>query len=328
MNFEIKQKIFNKIKEYDRIMLFRHIRIDGDCTGATKGLKALISETWPEKEVYIIDGEHSDFLEFTGKDDEEIPDEDYKSALAIVLDTATESRISNQKFKLCREIIKIDHHIPVDNYGDYQWVEEERSSCSEMIVDFYLSFKDEFKMSQSAATHLYMGIVTDSGRFKYRGVNGDTLRCAGALLDQNINTELLYAHLYLEPYETLKFRSAVYEKMQMTDEGVAYIYIDRAMREQFGISIDEAAACVNLLDSIIGCLCWIAFIETDAEDGSIRVRMRSRFVSINTVAEKYHGGGHACASGATVYSKEEAQMLIKDASEAVKSYKATNEGWL
>ncbi len=328
MNTDIKNIILSKIKEYDRIMLFRHIRIDGDCTGATKGLKAIIKETWPHKEVLIVDNEHSDFLAFTGNDDEAVSDEYYKDALAIVLDTATESRISNQKFKLCREIIKIDHHIPLDNYGNYRWIEEERSSCSEMIVDFYLTFRDELKMSREAATHLYMGIVTDSGRFKYRGVNGDTLRLAGALLDFNIDTEMLYAHLYLESYENLKFRSAVYENMHLTEGGVAYIYIDHAMRKKFGITVDEAAACDNLLDSILGCLCWIAFIETEQDDGAIRVRIRSRFVSINTVAEGYRGGGHACASGATVFSRSEADALIADADKAVREYKATHEGWL
>ena len=54
-NIEIMNTILQKIKEYDRIMIFRHIRNDGDCVGATKGLKAIINLTWPEKKVYIID---------------------------------------------------------------------------------------------------------------------------------------------------------------------------------------------------------------------------------------------------------------------------------
>ena len=62
MNHEIKLQILNKIKEYDRIMLFRHIRNDGDCVGATKGLKRLIELTWPEKEVYLIDADRSAYL--------------------------------------------------------------------------------------------------------------------------------------------------------------------------------------------------------------------------------------------------------------------------
>ena len=55
MNYEVKKKIFEKIKEYDRIMLFRHVRNDGDCVGATKGLKRILQLTWPEKEILLID---------------------------------------------------------------------------------------------------------------------------------------------------------------------------------------------------------------------------------------------------------------------------------
>ena len=191
MNHEIKLQILNKIKEYDRIMLFRHVRTDGDCVGATKGFKRIIELTWPEKEVYLIDADQAEYLRFMGPEDEEVADSLYESALAIVLDTASENRISNKKYTLCKEVIKIDHHIPVESYGSLNWVEEERSSCCEMVVDFYRTFADELKLDSIGATHLYTGMVTDSGRFKYAGVNGETMRCAGALLDIGIDTETL-----------------------------------------------------------------------------------------------------------------------------------------
>ena len=328
MNYEIKQQILNKIKENSRIMLFRHIRNDGDCVGATKGLKQLIRCTWPEKEVYIIDADTSEYLKFLGPEDAEVSDEFYASALGIVLDTASEARISNKKYKLCKELIKIDHHIPLETYGDLQWVEEERSSCCEMVVDFYCTFAEELQLDSYGATCLYTGMVTDSGRFKYSSVNGDTLRCAAVLLDIGIDTDTLFAHLYLNSYDALKFTAYVYEQMQQTENGVAYIVVDRAMQEQFHLTLEQASACVNDLDSIHGCIAWIAFIETGDIQNTIRVRLRSRFVHINSIAEKYRGGGHACASGATLYDREEIDMLLRDADAHVKEYKETHEGWL
>ena len=328
MNYEVKKQIFDKIKEYDRIMLFRHVRNDGDCVGSTKGLKAIIQLTWPEKEVLLIDQDTAKYLEFMGPEDEEVPDEVYADALGIVIDTASEARISNKKYTLCKELIKIDHHIPLESYGCIQWVEEERSSACEMIVDFYETFKDELKIDSEAATHLYTGMVTDSGRFKYSGVNGDTMRCAGTLLDVGVDTDTLFARLYLEAFEYLKFKAHIYSKMQITENGIAYIYIDKAMQEQFNLSLEQASACVGTLDSIRGCICWMAFIENGDAEGSIRVRLRSRFVHINSIAEKYHGGGHACASGATVYGLEEMDALLADADALVKEYKETHEGWL
>ena len=328
MNYEVKLQILNKIKEYDRIMLFRHIRNDADCVGATKGLKRIIELTWPEKEVYLIDADTAEYLRFMGPEDMEVSDETYASSLGIVLDTASESRISNKKYQLCKELIKIDHHIPLENYGCIHWVEEERSSCCEMVVDFYCSFREELKLDSLGATHLYTGMVTDSGRFKYSGVNGDTLRCAAELLDIGIDTETLYANLYLDTYESLKFTAHVYEKMQQTENGVSYIFVDKAMQEQFNLTLEQASACVNDMDSIRGNIAWIAFIETGDEKDTIRVRLRSRFVHINGIAEKYRGGGHACASGATLYGKDEIALLLQDADAHVKEYKETHEGWL
>lgn len=328
MNREVKEQILQKIKEYDRIMIFRHVRNDGDCVGATKGLKRIIQLTWPEKEVYLIDQDTAAYLAFMGPEDEPVADELYTDALGIVLDTASEARISNKKYTLCKELIKIDHHIPVESYGNLQWVEEDRSSACEMVVDFYSTFKDELKLDSEAATYLYTGMVTDSGRFKYDGVSGDTLRNAAVLLDVGVDTQTLFARLYLEAFEYLKFKAHIYDRMQITENGVAYLYIDKAMQEEFSLTLEQASATVGTLDSIRGCISWMVFIETGDEKGSIRVRLRSRFVHINSIAEKYHGGGHACASGATVYSKDEVQALLADTDALVKEYKETHEDWL
>ena len=328
MNFEIKKQILDKIKEYDRIFLFRHVRNDGDCVGATKGFKEILVTSFPEKEIYLIDNETAAYLEFMGPEDEPVEEALYADALGIVLDTASEARISNKNYTLCKEIIKIDHHIPLEHYGVINWVEEERSSCCEMVVDFYETFRDELVLNSTAATHLYTGMVTDSGRFKYSGVNGNTMRCAGTLLDVGVDTDTLFARLYLEAFEYLKFKAHIYNQMQRTENGIAYIIVDKAMQEQFNLTLEQASACVGTLDSIRGCICWAVFIENGDENNSFRVRLRSRFVTINSIAEKYRGGGHACASGATVYGREEIQQLLADADAHVKEYKETHEGWL
>lgn len=327
MSHDVMQQIFDKIKSYDRIMLFRHVRMDGDCVGATKGMKGLIQATWPDKEVYIIDGQTSDYLDFMGEDDAPVADEVYADALGIVIDTASVKRISNPKYALCKEQIKIDHHIDVEQYGNISWVEEKRSSACEMIAAFYAAFRGELVLTKEAATHIYTGMVTDSGRFQYEGVTGDTLRLAALMLDAGIDTETLYAHLYLRDFASLKFKAYIYEHMQLTENGVAYLYIDRAMQEQFDLTFEAASVAISYLDSIRGSLIWLAFIE-NAESSEIRVRLRSRFVTVNQIAERYHGGGHACASGATVYSVDEMQALLREADETLKEYKATHDGWL
>ena len=228
---------------------------------------------------------------------------------------------------MCKKIIKIDHHIPVESYGDINWVEDERCSSCELITAFYDVMKDELRIDREAATYLYAGLVTDSGRFRFRSVSGDTMRLAGLLLDQGVDTDMLYANLYMKDFEEFKFEGYVLNNINITENGVAYIHINKSIMEEYGLSFEQASACVSFMDSIKNSLIWVAFIDTDNQD-EIRVRLRSRFVTINELAEKYEGGGHACASGATVHSIEQMKKLLKEADELLAEYKKANKGWL
>lgn len=325
MNTSYAREVLDTIKKYNRIIIFRHFRPDGDATGSTKGLKRILQLSFPEKEVVLQNCDFSDYLAFLGPEEEIYDDEFYREALGIVLDTATSSRISNQKFSLCKEIIKIDHHIPVESYGNINWVEEERSSCCELVAAFYYALRDELKIDTEAATYLYTGLVTDSGRFRFRSVSGETMRLAGMLLDLGVDTDILYANLYMKDFEEFKFEGYVLANIKITENGVAYVHIDKATMEEYGITLEQASACVSYMDSIKNSLIWIAFIDTDE---NIRVRLRSRFVTVNQIAEKYEGGGHASASGATVHSLEQMNELIAEADRVLGEYKKSNEGWL
>ena len=326
MNLEAMKAILEKIKEYNRIVIFRHKRPDGDAVGSTKGMREILRASFPEKEILLLNCDYSDYVAFLGGEDEPQDDEFYKSALGIVIDTATVDRISNPKYALCREIAKIDHHIDKAPYGDLMWVEEERSSSCEMIVAFYDAFRDELKLTREAATYLFTGMVTDSGRFRFRSVSGDTMRLAAILLDAGVDIDHIYAELYMKDFSILRFQGKIYKRIKRTANGVAYLYISRAMRRRLGLTHEQASAAVSYMDSIRDSMIWLAFIESD--DGSIRVRLRSRFVTVSELAEQYRGGGHACAAGATVYNKKEVQALLRAADERLCDYKANNEGWL
>lgn len=326
MNEETKKQILDKIEQYETIIVSRHIRPDGDAIGSTMGLVKILRDTYPNKKIYLVNEDFSDDLAFCGGEDS-VSDETYKDALQIVIDTGTRERISNKKYSLAKELIKIDHHIEADPYGDINWVEDFRAAACEMIADFYMTFKDKLKISPEAASYIFLGLVTDSSRFRHAEVTGETLRLAGALLDCGVNTEKLYANLYMEDFERLKLKSFVYENIKITKNGVAYIYMDKAIQEKFGLTLEAASDVVTDLKSIKNSLIWIAFIDNTAEN-SIRVRLRSRFLGINDLAKEYHGGGHEMAAGATVYSQEEMHALINDADKLLGEYKKTHEGWL
>lgn len=325
-NMQIKQSILDKIKQYDRIIITRHFRPDGDAIGSTKGLARMLELSFPQKEILVSNEDSSEYLAFLGGDDSPVSDDKFSDALVIVCDTATTDRISDKRFALGKELIKIDHHIDVKPYGDLSWVEEERSSLCEMIADFWQTFKSELTLNKEGATYLFTGMVTDSGRFKYSSVSGETMRLAGLLIDLGIDTEWIYANLGLDDFNVFKFEAYVYKKMRITKNGVAYIYVDKKMQRKFALTNEQASNVVSYLDGIKGAIVWLAFIEN--KDGSIRVRLRSRFMTINALAEKYRGGGHDRACGATLHSKKEIKLMLSDADVMVKEYKDNNTGWL
>lgn len=326
MSYEKKLAILNKIKEYDKILIFRHFRPDGDAVGSTKGLQRILQLTFPNKVVKLQNNDFCAYMSFLGGEDVLEDDAYYSDALALVLDTGTPARVSNQRYSLCKEVIKIDHHIEKEPYGDLSWVVESKSSTCEMVAEFYDTFRDELVIDETAATYIYAGMVTDSGRFRFREVSGDTMRYAGVMLDQGIDTDTLYANLYMQDFDDLKFKAYVYKKMRITENGVAYIYVDKAMQRRFGLTGEQASAVVSQLESIRGSLIWIAFI--DNKDSTIRVRLRSRFVTVSEIGDKYRGGGHACAAGATLHSKREMKALLAEADARLKEYKESHEGWL
>ncbi len=326
MNEDIKRKILDKIEEYDSIVIGRHFRPDGDAIGSTKGLERILKLTYPEKRIYLSSSDYSDYLSFLGGDDGEVSDEIISSSLAIILDTATLDRISYKKLASAKEIIKIDHHIKCEDWPALEWIEDYRSSCSEMIADFYNTFRDKLRIDSEAATAIYTGMVTDSGRFSYSSTSGETLRMAAVMLDEGVDVELLMARLELKDISFYRYREAIFEKVNITESGLAWVYVDSGFQSKWNLTREEASESVSFMSSIKGSICWIAFIDNG--DGTIRVRLRSRFMTVDSLASRYHGGGHDRASGATCYSKEEMEALIKDADALVAAYKASNGGWM
>ncbi len=327
MNEQVKKQILERIKEYDKIIIGRHFRPDGDAVGSTNGLYEILKASFPEKTINVVNEDYSNYVAFLDDDKAVFPDDYYSDALFISVDTATFDRLSNKKAGLAKELIKIDHHVDIAPYGDISWVEDWRSSACEMIVDFYMTFKGELKITKRAATCLYTGMITDSGRFRYASTSGSTMRAAAELLDVGIDIETIQAHLDLQEFDYYKFEAHVLENMEITPNGVAYVVVTREMQERFNLDNEQASNAVGFMSGIKGSLVWLAFIENPFND-EIRVRLRSRFMTINKLAEQYSGGGHENAAGATVHSMDEVKELVMKADELVKEYKASHDGWM
>lgn len=311
------EHILKKIKEFDTIIIHGHYRPDGDCIGSQYGLMHIIKATYPSKNV-IITGETSDFVSFIGAptllEDESL----FENALSICVDCATSERLSDTRYNKAKYSIKIDHHIDVEKYGDYQYVDTTAPACAQIITEFYLKFKDELIMTKEAATALYVGISTDTGRFKFDSVNSRTFMAAAALVDFGVDLGYIDNQLSVETLQTLKLKGYCLSNFKMTENGFAYIIMKRDTINEFGVSDEDAAAQVSTISTIEGCPVWAIFMEYPTE---IRIRLRSRGPVVNLLAEEYGGGGHAKASGARLNDWTQLDEFVKNADTLVKKYK-------
>ena len=306
MNIKKGQEVLNKLKEYNTIIIHRHVNPDPDALGSQGGLQKVLQTSFPEKKVYVV-GEEVEGLKFLNRMDE-IEDEVYNGALVIVCDTANEERISDKRFIKGEFIIKIDHHPNREPYGDLLWVDTSYSSTSEMLVDFFVEFNQVLQVTKDAAKLLYAGIIGDTGRFLYDNTTSRTLRLAGELLESSFNPTEIYQELYTTSIETAKLQGFILQQFQVTKNGLASIFITKKIMEEFNVSPIEAANLVNSMANIEGNQIWVLFIEYDEE---IRVRIRSKKTEIHTTAYLFNGGGHPLASGASVKDMNEGAQLLR-----------------
>lgn len=302
----MKAKILDAIQQYDTIIIHRHIRPDPDAIGSQGALAELIKESFPDKEVYTV-GEEDESLTFLYRMDE-ITDDKYKGALVIVCDTANQPRISDDRYNNGDMLIKIDHHPNEDKYGDIIWVDTSASAVSEMIYEFYLFGKEKgLKLNEKAASLIYAGIVGDTGRFLFSNTTEKTFQYVSELVSSGLNFTKIYDDLYKRRIELVHLNGYVLQHFTLED-GVGVMKLPKTILEQFNVTASEASLLVNAFSDVEGLIAWVFFIE---EDDQIRVRFRSKGPVVNTIANRFNGGGHPLAAGATIYSWDEVDEIVK-----------------
>ncbi|SOC03234.1 phosphoesterase RecJ-like protein [Ureibacillus xyleni] len=314
----MKRHIIDTIEQYDTIIIHRHVRPDPDAYGSQFGLKKLLEANYPNKSIYAV-GEHDHSLTFIATPDS-INDEIYQNALVIVTDTANTERIDDSRYKNGAFLIKIDHHPNDDQYGDALWVDTNASSCSEMIYELYAEGKDykNWILPDLAARALFTGIVGDTGRFLYPSATVKTFEIAGQLIRYNFDRNEVFNSMYEKEANLLHLQGYMYENFQMDENGAVYIKLTKEILNKFQVTSSDTSLLVGSFSNIKGVTAWLIFVE---EENQIRVRLRSKGPIINQLAKKYNGGGHPLASGATVYSWEEADRAIEDLKELCREYK-------
>lgn len=301
-------KALDAIKQYDVIVIHRHTSPDGDAMGSQIGLKRIIEHNFPDKQVYAVGDDARRFSFMDGSQMDEISDDVYDGALAIVLDTSANSLISDDRYKLADLRIRIDHHIFVEDIAEIDIDDTSFESCCGLVT--YLAREWGLDVPVDAAKALFTGLVTDSGRFRYDSTTPRTFDLASFLLSKGFSATSIYNELYQDEFKYVKLRAEFVTAIRFTPANVAYIYTDLARVAQTGMEAQAVSrGMVNCMGEIKGVNTWVNF--TECEQG-VLCEIRSKNRNINQIAVAHGGGGHLKASGATLKDRQEAQIVLDE----------------
>ena len=302
------EKIIALIEKYDKIIIHRHQKPDGDALGSQLGLLGIIRDSYPEKQVYAVGDmtPRSAFMAETPMD--EIDDSVYEGALAIILDTSAKELICDSRYTMAEATARLDHHLFVEKIADEEVTDSSFESCCGLVAA--MAMEAGLSVSAASAKALYTGMITDSGRFRYSSTTANTFRVAAFLIDKGFDTADIYRNLYSDELFFIQLRAKFVLRINVTPDRVGYIYTTKEEAAEYGAdSFTLSRGMVNVMSEVKGIDSWVNFTETES---GVLCEIRSSLYNINPIAVKYGGGGHQMASGATLKNREEAMSLLED----------------
>lgn len=313
------EKLLKNIEEFDSIVIFGHIAPDGDCFGSQIALRQSLSLAYPNKHIYAVGSGYRRFSKFIAEVDT-IDDHIIEQSLAILVDSNDLPRAEDQRINLAKAWIKIDHHIDAGTFtqGDFVVVED-ASSCCEIITDMLRELN--LPVDKTVANALFLGILTDTGRFQFVKDFPKAFEQAKYLCEKGANPEELNRILNITNESSLAFKGYVYSNYKKSKKGVIYLYIDYKTILEFGLTPSKAGGMVNLISNIYGYPIWAFFCEN--ENGTCHAEFRSNGPEVQPVALRHGGGGHKKAAGVTLstFESETLDKIVAELDEAIEKYK-------
>lgn len=312
----IIKQIFKKIKAYDEIVIARHIGPDPDAIASQMALRDSIKLTFPDKKVLAVGVGVAKFRSYGHLD--KMDYNELNNPLLITLDVPNMNRIDGIEGLNYKEIIKIDHHPKEDIPAIVEWTDIEACSTCQMIGELILNTK--LKINEKIASNLFLGIISDSDRFVLKNTTAKALRVTADLIEKvNLDFTPLYDILYMRSINEIRFQAYIANNLEITENNFGFIELTPEIIHQFNVDFATASNMINNFNFINELLVWI-FISYDEKNDLYKINLRSRGPVINTIANKYNGGGHKYASGCRIKNKEDIELLKKELDEACKEF--------
>jgi phosphoesterase RecJ-like protein len=304
----MKTDLKKLIKNNDKIIILRHKDPDLDAYGSQFGLYYALKQAYPDKKILAVGDtntlNNSWPLDLANR-------EEYRESLVFILDTVARQMLKGDDYIEAKTLVLIDHHINQPDIRYDHYVKDiNASSCSEIV--FHLLQKMKIKIPIQAAQALYMGIVSDTGRFIFNNTNATTFETAGALLRLGVDIQGAYDAMYAESLSMKRLKALFFNTVSYTEHNVAYRKNDSDFMKDHDVDVHTVSrGLVNQMAGAFEVPIWANFTFDD-RIGKILCELRARTISIIEVARKYGGGGHAQACGCTVDTWEDTDKVLKD----------------
>lgn len=292
------EKLKNLIDEANTIGVVSHVNPDGDNLGSSLGFARALRNYGKDTEVVGHDT-IDNYLKFLP--DLEFYENNYKDSydLLLILDASEIERIGDAQSVAVnsKKTAVVDHHLGGKITSDLNIIHPEAPATCQLIYEIIQRIG--MPLDEKTANLLFTGIVTDTGRFMYYDTNRETFEIAGKLLDAGADKENIYSALYQnKPIDVLKFETDLIANAEfMGDRVFAIASIDKV--DQYGVQMGDSEHIVNILRDLEGIS--ISMLVKEYGNGEYKVSMRSKGIDISKTARENGGGGHANASGFSIF---------------------------
>ena len=298
-------KLLNKIKEYNKITIYKHVKPDGDCVFSSLALYQFLKDNFSNKQIKIVGKDEYDLITVNHK----CSDAFIQESLGISLDTATSSRIDDFRALACKYLIKIDHHPLTEAFGDLNIVDDKSSSTCELLANIFLSkqFK-QYKLSKKTCEYLYCGMVTDTINFRTTNTTANTFNTASKIITKgDLQPSDLTEYVMDCSYETFKKKSQVRNYL-VVDDKFGYVKLNKKELSKLKLAPNVAKTYIDEIGTIKDINVW-AFAVEDNKLWDVSLRSK-RGYTVNKIASKYNGGGHINAAATKKLTNEQLDTLF------------------
>ncbi|WP_027880680.1 DHH family phosphoesterase [Mesoflavibacter zeaxanthinifaciens] len=196
--------------------------------------------------------------------------------------------------------IMIDHHQQPDPYAKYTYSDVSMSSTCEMIYNFIEMLGDLDLLDSNMATAIYLGIMTDTGSFRFNSTTSRTHRVIADLIDKGAQNTFIHNQVYdTNSYNRLQLLGCALSNLKVLPEyRAAYITLTLKELQKFDYKKGDTEGFVNYALSLNNIVLAAIFIE-DAQQNIVKISLRSKGdFSVNLMSRShFEGGGHTNAAG-------------------------------